>query len=151
MTRALLQQALDALQHIPTSFGNMAYTKEVVDAIAALQAALGAPEPEPVAWIGDSPTKGNGRRLFWTYAGAHAYASKIESLYTRPAVPLNDAGLLAILKSVDPETRRLPPGFKDFARAVEAAHGIKPISECSDGEIYSRLSARDHKPDWSAA
>jgi len=59
---------------------------------------------------------------------------------------LRMACLFDILKSVDPETRRLPPGFKDFARAVEAAHGIKPISECRDGDIYSRLSARDHKP-----
>jgi len=34
---------------------------------------------------------------------------------------------------------------------VDASKMVKPISECSDGEIYSRLSARDRKPDWSAA
>jgi hypothetical protein len=34
---------------------------------------------------------------------------------------LTDADLLQCLKSVDPETARLPPGFRDFARAVLAA------------------------------
>ena len=40
------------------------------------------------------------------------------------AEPLTDAELLVCLVSVDPNTKRLPPGFKAFARAIEAHHGI---------------------------
>ena len=44
---------------------------------------------------------------------------------TQPApVPLTDEQLLEILVGIDPETKRLPSGFKDFARAIEARHGI---------------------------
>ena len=42
---------------------------------------------EPVAWIGDSPSKGNGRRLFWSESAAYAYADKYEPLYLHPAPP----------------------------------------------------------------
>lgn len=44
---------------------------------------------------------------------------------TPPRKPLSDDELLAALKSVDSETARLPNGFKLFARAIEAAHGIR--------------------------
>jgi hypothetical protein len=39
--------------------------------------------------------------------------------------PLTEERLLEILRSVDADTKRLPPGVKAFARGVEAAHGIK--------------------------
>ncbi len=39
--------------------------------------------------------------------------------------PLTDEEIKQALTSVDPETKRLPPGMKAFARAIEAAHGIK--------------------------
>ena len=39
--------------------------------------------------------------------------------------PLTDSHLCVLLLDIDPETKRLPPGFKAFARAIEAAHGIK--------------------------
>ena len=38
----------------------------------------------------------------------------------RPWVGLTDEAMKDALISVDAETRRLPPGFKDFARAIEA-------------------------------
>ncbi len=38
--------------------------------------------------------------------------------------PLTDEQILNVLKSVDHETKRLPPGFREFARAIEQAHGI---------------------------
>ena len=45
----------------------------------------------------------------------------------KPAgTPLADAQLLTILEVLDSSTKRLPPGFRQFARAIEAAHGIKP-------------------------
>ena len=42
----------------------------------------------------------------------------------QPATPLTDERLLEELKRLDPRTARLPLGFKAFARAIEAAHGI---------------------------
>ena len=37
---------------------------------------------EPVAWISDSPTKGNGKRLFWTKTDAWSWSSNVKPLYT---------------------------------------------------------------------
>lgn len=34
---------------------------------------------------------------------------------------LTDEKIKDILVSIDPDTKRLPPGFRDFARAIEAA------------------------------
>lgn len=42
---------------------------------------------EPVAWISDSPTKGNGKRLFWAKTDAWRWSSNIEPLYTIPQIP----------------------------------------------------------------
>lgn len=42
---------------------------------------------EPVAWISDSPTKGNGRRLFWTKADAWRWSSNVKPLYATPEIP----------------------------------------------------------------
>ena len=39
----------------------------------------------------------------------------------RPWVGLTDEEIKQALTSVDPETKRLPPGMKAFARAIEAA------------------------------
>jgi hypothetical protein len=39
--------------------------------------------------------------------------------------PLTEEDLLKCLVSVDPETKRLPPGLRYFARAIEQAHNIK--------------------------
>jgi hypothetical protein len=38
--------------------------------------------------------------------------------------PLTDAEMLEILVGIDAETKRLPPGMKAFARAIERAYGI---------------------------
>jgi hypothetical protein len=46
-------------------------------------------------------------------------------LYSHPPrTALTDAQLLDILQSLDACTARLPGGFRLFARAIEAAHGI---------------------------
>ena len=39
---------------------------------------------EPVAWISDSPTKGNGKQLHWTKSEAWRWSSNITPLYTAP-------------------------------------------------------------------
>jgi len=44
--KKLLQQALDALENIPTSFGNVAYTATTQQAIEALHAAIAQRESE---------------------------------------------------------------------------------------------------------
>ena len=41
-----------------------------------------AQQQEPVAWISDSPTKGNGKQLHWTKAEAWRWSSNITALYT---------------------------------------------------------------------
>lgn len=38
---------------------------------------------------------------------------------------LTDEEIKDILVSIDPDTKRLPPGFRDFARAIEAALSAK--------------------------
>jgi hypothetical protein len=38
--------------------------------------------------------------------------------------PLTEEEMLAILVGIDAETKRLPPGMKAFARAIERKHGI---------------------------
>ena len=49
-----------------------------------LRQALEQPEQEPVAWMSDSPTKGNGKQLHWTKAEAWRWSSNITPLYTAP-------------------------------------------------------------------
>ena len=39
---------------------------------------------EPVAWISDSKTKGNGKQLHWTKAQALKWTSNITPLYAAP-------------------------------------------------------------------
>ena len=39
--------------------------------------------------------------------------------------PLTDEELLRLLSKIDECTVRLPRGLREFARAIEAAHGIK--------------------------
>jgi hypothetical protein len=55
---------------------------------------------------------------------ANLYA-KYDALYTAAQrKPLTEERLLEIMRKVDANTKRLPPGVKAFARGVEAAHGI---------------------------
>jgi hypothetical protein len=58
---------------------------------------------ETVAWLGHS-----------------AALVRAEALAQHSWVDLTDEEMKNALISVDAETRRLPPGFKDFARAIEA-------------------------------
>lgn len=81
--RELMQQALDAL----TFCGDPEEAFDREEAAAeALRARLAQPDPEPVAWISDSPTKGSGKQLHWTKAAAYHWSSNITPLYTAPPV-----------------------------------------------------------------
>ena len=68
---------------------------------------------EPVAWMSDCDV-GFKKSEFGTYPCV--------PLYTHPKewVGLTDEEMKAALVSVDANTQRFPPGFKAFARAIEA-------------------------------
>lgn len=76
---------------------------------------------EPVAW-----TDINFTNIYISEMVANENNADVP-LYTSPPKrePLTDEQIKDALVSVDAETKRLPSGFRDFARAIEAAHGIK--------------------------
>jgi hypothetical protein len=82
-------------------------------------AALAQPEQEPVAYRFQSPAT-----EAWLLGLEPPVGSRweIEPLYAAPPQrqPLTDDQLMSVL----PGAVRLPPGWRDFARAIEKAHGI---------------------------
>ena len=125
--KALLIKARDVLLAACGDRCNSEYNPcECREVASELQAVIDATDAEPVAWIGDSPTKGNGRRLFWSRSEAYRYASNITPLYTRPPVrePLSDAEIDAAWRSVDYQAS-YDQFRRDVGRAIEASHGIK--------------------------
>jgi len=82
---------------------------------------------QPVAWISDSPTKGNGKQLHWTKAEAWRWSSNITPLYTAPPkrewVSLTDEeihDLIYVSQKIDASNS---PWFDclGFYRAIEQA------------------------------
>ena len=119
--RQAAQQALEALECM---IDDLMYKdhKRVIDisnvAITALRTALEQQQAEPVAWMYDC---GNGGRM---------YAEELDSvpgwmpLYTTPPQrkPLTDEEI----HNLDPFPHKLFDQERlDFARAIEAAHGIE--------------------------
>ena len=97
--------------------GNFVYPTALRTAIkAALAQPSDSVEHEPVAWIGDSPTRGNGKRLFWTKGEAYHYATTHYPLYTTPPqrewVGLTDDEMQAIWDRY---------AHMEMMRAIEAA------------------------------
>ena len=89
------------------------------DLLKALHEALET-EQEPVAWISDSPTKGNGKQLHWTKSDAWRWSSNITPLYTAPQkkqlVGLTDEEVSDVIDNVLEDG-----GWLDVARAIEQA------------------------------
>ena len=93
-------------------------------AMSGLQAAIDAPEPEPDAY------------LVYDKGASSQYACldddlgdmddcEVRPLYSHPPAshePLTDEQIDAVLISV---TQNRPFGWREFARALESAHGIK--------------------------
>ena len=128
--RELMQQALEALEEInKLSVGENAIClpAEIDTAMDALRERLAQPEQEPVAHV--YLFEPNGRpRVAWDNAKDIKIGDK---LYTAPPQrkPLTDGEIWSTYKNLwmfhPAEEPRLAGDVLKFARAIEAAHGIK--------------------------
>lgn len=77
----------------------------------------------PVAWISDSPTKGNGKQLHFTKANAWKWSSNITPLYTAPVskpwVSLTDKQIFSTYEKCTWSNGYV--SWTEFARTIEAA------------------------------
>jgi hypothetical protein len=139
-----MQRALEALDAITddvdgTGLNTKPSFDASLDAITALRAALAEPEypqgqastdvgvpvyvvkkAEPVAWIYSQGTAK-------VASLNHVPGVRATPLYTAPPQrkPLTDDEIKAVIQSIDPGEQYLPKALRQFARAIEAAHGIK--------------------------
>ena len=119
--REAMKLALEALKvanEIDTfGIGKKYYRKS----ITALLTALEQPEQEPVAWMSDSPTKGNGKQLHWTKAEAWRWSSNITPIYTAPPkrewVGLTSEEITKLKHLMDHKSQW---SYIEFADAIEA-------------------------------
>jgi hypothetical protein len=126
MSREAMQMALDALIKVGGGIDAEVYFADLAPAINALRAALAEqpepePEPEPVdtvpvpqivAWSGGAAP--------YRFLRVRLDDTPTETVYVPQRVPLTDEQIKALLDGAV----RLPPGWLDFARAIERAHGI---------------------------
>jgi len=93
MSIEVMKQAIEAFEELKrevTRDGTVSenwdayYTKEYHALEALRKAVEQAEKQEPVAWISDSPTKGNGKQLYFSYEQAWKWSSNITPLYTAP-------------------------------------------------------------------
>ena len=118
--KKLMQQALEALEVATTPLARD--RQEVLRAQAALRERLAQPEQEPV-WIQPNHLQ-KARQAPFLCRVEPEQRDDFVPLYTAPQPRqwqgLTDEDRKEALISVDAETRRLPPGFRDFAEAIEA-------------------------------
>jgi hypothetical protein len=119
LPRAVVRQALEALEKCSAQLTRLGYSANHADqVIPTVRAALEQTVQEPVAWC-DIEEDGTIHGLrYWSEPGRREHA-----LYTHPPrrEPLSDEELDRLWRepmSADWEHR-------EYARAVEAAHGIK--------------------------
>ena len=118
-----LELALEAIEYVhdtgDTQTFDMCYAKP---ALAALKEALAQPEQEPVAWRFQSAVGG------WAYGKEPPIGSKyaVEPLYTTPPQrkPLTDEEISEYAERME-ASDPTDSFWREFARAIEAAHGIK--------------------------
>ena len=119
----LMQQALDALEEVADEVFSP-YDNKLGETIIALRERLAQPEQEPVEWQHRKPimdSQGNTRGYYDWLPGKGLERWPHRRLYTSPPEqrkPLTDGELadLWYKKSLD---------WLEFARSIEAAHGIK--------------------------
>jgi hypothetical protein len=120
MSREAMQMALEALESDPISHVGLISRKQ---AITALRQVLKT-EQEPVAWISDSPTKGNGKQLHWTKSEAWRWSSNITPLYTAPQkkewVGLTDEECIKSLPVMPYEYEFNVQALLEYTKIVEA-------------------------------
>jgi hypothetical protein len=127
-----MKQALEALEYIENNY--MSLPAPAIKAIAALRLAIEQAErQQPVLVNIELSRRMAAVKVSNFYGSIIRDAEKeIERLHglvlqhTAPPQrqPLTDETMLEILVGIDAETKRLPPGMKAFARAIEHAHGI---------------------------
>ena len=133
MTKELLQQALEALEHAQGNinpergFADEAEA-DITAAITALREALAAPMPEPVGKVlAEGEMIGYDRRggdvIWWNKPPGPAMLYAAPPAAPAPAVPLTDEQINAIWNAKDlPEHRsNLSPWGMDRIRAIIAA------------------------------
>ena len=124
--RKAMQLALHALELEATNQP----LPETAAAMSALRARLAEPEPEPVAWRYKLPS---GKLWHFTPHGPHEISKRglgMQPLYTTPPTrrPLTDDEISAAWAEVMlfPQRNKTHMDLaRSFARAIEAAHGIK--------------------------
>jgi hypothetical protein len=110
---AALKLALEALEEARTNDDSCEKWDRNKEAITAIKEALAQPEQEPTC------PECKAAVLY------ECVACSSNNYPPKPVQePLTDEQIKQALISVDHETKRLPPGMKAFARAVEAAHNI---------------------------
>ena len=122
MSREVMQQALEALTEYDGTNGE-SKRKRV---LAALRERLAQPKQEPVAWRWKERI--NGDFDSWVVTSSEpppfpSYAVEQQPLYTSPPQrnPLSDEEIDVLILDSD----GLPKSHLEFARDIEAAHGIK--------------------------
>ena len=123
--RSLKELVPDDSDHAPAIQGQR---KRQENALKALQEALAQPQQEPVAWIWKYA---NGEEEVVFVPPRHVDATHIDApstitpLYTSPPArkPLTDEEIEKVWRSV--QANDFHDCVKPFARAIEAAHGIK--------------------------
>ncbi len=111
-----LKLALDALET------SMYPQQKQLQAITAIKEALAQPEQEPVGWY-DSISGGMDFTFYKPHRKPSSPSAEWIPVYSRPPQrkPLSEEEIGAILEGVNAYGTRL----YTFARAIEAAHGIK--------------------------
>ena len=136
MSIEAMKQALEALENTtPTGF-NMERDKQFFAAITAIREALAQPEQEPVAWsywqscLNDDGTQTAPwvHRLSKFKPSESIINKDIVPLYTTPPQrkPLTDEEIDKLpWEPHEGNPMTFAEGLRYFARAIEAAHGIK--------------------------
>jgi hypothetical protein len=117
-----MQQALEALKSAAIFVDSFRGQKATQEAITALQAELEQPEQEPVAWLKEDWTGGH-----LNYESVYERAFAAFPVYKHsPAAqrkPLTATTIGNMMPSTIPT--EYDGALMEFARATEAAHGIK--------------------------
>jgi len=98
-----------------------AWLPEIEEAITAIKAALEAKD-EPVAL---KPCAYESKEKKMCRKCGQVHAEAIWDTTPPQRKPLTDEEVLRLLSKIDECAVRLPRGLREFARAIEAAHGIK--------------------------